>query len=111
MAVTSAAEGTQNTNVGSEDSLSAQTNAGTYVLKLNVSNLAADEVLEVRLKEKVLTGDSVAVVYFASLVGPFGADDTVQCSLPVMSPYGVTATIKQLNGSTRAVKWQLSYAS
>lgn len=108
MAVTSESEGTQTATIGTEHNLATPTTAGTRILKVNLTNLAVDEIVELRIYEKVLTGDPAPLVaYYQVLYGPTGADDTVWNSVPITSPYGATFSLKQTVGTGRAFKWQV----
>lgn len=107
MALTTDSSGTQTATIGTEHSLAASTTAGTFVLAVDISNLAADEVLELRLKIKVLTGGTIRVTEMNSIRGPAAADGMIYRSVPVSGIWGCTATLKQLNGTGRSFDWSL----
>lgn len=105
--------GTLSTTVdSSEHSIVTAAEAGTYQLVLDCTNLAAGEVLEIRVDRKLLTGGSATgaglwVVYAANLP----TDDK-----QVMTGYtpntntdasAVEWTYKQPYGSSRSIPWAL----
>lgn len=107
MAIVDVAHGTQTATVGTEHTLNAATASGVYVLLVDVNALAADETVELRMKCKVLTGGTIRTFAYVPVLGPANTDDMVYISVPVPSQFGVTATLRQVNGTGRAFDWTL----
>lgn len=100
--------GTQATTVGSTpDTLLSTTDAGTYILSLDCSALADDEVLIIRIRRKILTAGTVRTAYCWQVVGTLPADDAIQISVPITTAFGADFTINQPNGSTRNIPWEV----
>lgn len=107
MALSTIAENTQAATPGTEHTLQAISTAGVYVLTVDVLNLAADEVLELRAKVKALSGGTIRTYGPWPIIGPGNAEDAIYESIPVVGYYGVTFTLKQLNGSGRNFPWRI----
>jgi len=98
--------GTQTATVSTEHTLgSAITTAGTYLLAVDTTNMVAGDVLELRAKVKILTGGSERLL----LIGQFaGAQvDVFKITIPVVSLYSVSFTLKQTSGTSRAFDWNI----
>lgn len=118
MAWTLDQSGTQTAVIGTEHTLgvAATTNA-TYVLKVQLKNLANGDTLELRAYTKVLAADVAAtLIYsasFANLQGDGGAPGTsasgevVAVSVAIPSDLSVTMTLKQTAGVGRAFDWAI----
>lgn len=106
MATTSSiANGTQTAVISTEHTLSTQTGAKSYRLKVNLSNLTNGDIVELRAKSKVLTGGSEALLWYAAF-------SNVPANPVVMSPeipsdYSLTVTLKQTAGTGRQFEWEL----
>lgn len=106
---TVASSGTQTATVGTTpDSLYSTTTAGTYLLSVDCSALADDEVLILRIRRKILTAGTVRTAYVWQVVGTLPADDAVQVSVPITSPFGADFTLNQTNGTGRSFPWEVS---
>lgn len=110
--------GTQSASVGTEHTLgSAMTSSKTYVLTVNTENMVNSDELELRAYIKVLSGDSQwYLVYSANYLhdqgdsadaGSSAAGDVVKVSPPVVSPYSIKFTLKQVAGSSRDFDWNI----
>ena len=98
--------GTQATTVGTTHTLATPSTTGkTYVLYLDLTNLAAGDVLDVFLQSKVLSTSSFKNVYSLTFAGP--QSDPHFLSIPIASAYGVQFQIKQTAGSTRNIDWSV----
>lgn len=98
--------GTQTATVGTEHALgTAITAAGTYVLSVDTANMANGDILELRCKKKVLTGGTEKVY----VLGTFrdAQADPVKDSIPVVSIYSCSFTLKQVTGTGRAFDWNI----
>lgn len=97
--------GTQSATVTTEHTLATVTDAGTYVLAVDVSNLANGDELELRAKEKVLTGSTAAQSVYAAYA--HAQTNSVVHLLPVASPHEVAFTLKQTAGTGRSFDWSV----
>lgn len=105
MALATADSGTQTATISTEHSLSTQTNAKTYVLQVDTINMALGDKLELRIKEKVLTGGTARVAYFARYVHVQA--QPIKISIPCPSMFSLEATLKQTAGTGRNFDWAL----
>lgn len=89
---------------GSEQTLgSAKTDGRTYVLFLDLNNMAAGDVVELYVYVKVLTGSTARVLwkqYWAN-----AQSQPVYMSPPIPAAYSVEFKLKQPTGSARNVDW------
>src|SRR5690348_12695251 len=95
------------TGSGTEDVLvaGATTNA-TYVFKADIHNLAAGDVIECRIYTKVLTGDTLRVLW----KGTFGPGIPVVPNIIspfVASDFSLKVSMTQQAGTGRSVTWSL----
>lgn len=107
MTLAVSSSGSQTAVISTEHSLAAPSTSGVYVLSVDLTNMAAGDVLEVRLKKKVLTGGTIHGGYVVTISDAVSVDDAVLISVPVPGPFGVTATLKQIAGTGRAFDWDL----
>lgn len=99
MAITVTNYGTL-TASGSQQTLgAARTDGATYVLQVDLVNMAAGDVVEIRAICKVLTGSTERTLYRA--VYSNAQADTVVQSPPVPAPYSVKFTLVQTAGTNR----------
>jgi len=105
---TSKANGSQTATIGTEHSLLNTTDAGTYVLKLDISAMQAGDVLELRGKSKARSADSLQIAYFQSFENAPDTENTLTVSVPVYTD-GATVefTLKQTFGTGRAYPWNV----
>lgn len=98
-------DGTQSATVTTEHTLLDTADAGVYQLIANLVNLANGDELELRVYDKVLSGDSYGVAWQASQAHAQGADGEITQSPPRYYPYGAKFTLKQTAGTGRSFKW------
>lgn len=96
--------------VGNETTLesTAITAAATYVLEVDLSNLAAGDVIEIRIKKVGPTGSGLLGAYFATYANAQGADEALKLSVPVpVDDVGnrISFTLKQTAGTGRVIPW------
>jgi hypothetical protein len=103
MAVSINTEGSQTAVISTEHTLATITSAGTYVLAVDLANLANGDVLELRVYTKLTSGDTSQLTYFATYAN-VQADKNV-LSVPVPAPIEFKATLKQTAGTGRAFIW------
>lgn len=125
MAVTAYASGTLTAVVGTETTFgnagtpyltgtSDVASAGTFTLHVDLINMAAGDVVELRIHQMVLTAGTRRVAYTASFSGAQPTDDMIQISVPISNELTDTAslrfTLKQVRGTARTFPWKvLSY--
>lgn len=115
MAVTAHASGTQSATVTTEHFLSSPNVAGTFTLHVDTINMAAGDVLELRIYQMVLTGGTARVVYFSRFDGVQPADDLIKISVPISNELTDTNALRfsllQRAGTSRNFPWKvLRYA-
>lgn len=118
MAVTAEATGSQLSVISTEHTLRDVATAGTFTLHVDLSVLAAGDILELRCYQKILTGGTLRTCYFQNYMDAQGGDDTyprIAISVPVSNELVEAAslrfTLKQTAGSVRTFPWKvLKYA-
>lgn len=107
MAATQESSGTQTATVTTEHTLATITTAKPFQLIVDISALAAGEYVEIKIKRKVLSGGTTRVGFpgiyswLDALVTPVIVSD------PILSTQEYVATLKQLNGTSRAFPWAI----
>lgn len=116
MAVTAAGSGTKTVSaVGTPETLLDVNAAGTYTLHIDTVNMAAGDVLELRIYQMVLTGGTRRVAYYAQWAGVQPTDDLIKISVPISNELtdsgALRFEINQAAGTARAFPWKvLKYA-
>ena len=106
MAVTIEASGTQTATLTTEHTLATETDGKVYVLLVDTKNLVNGETLELRVKLKVLTGSTSALVYYATYTNI--QTEIVKASIPIPSPgFEAIFTLEQNGGTGRAFEWSV----
>ena len=105
MALATVTSGTQSASVGTEHSLAVSTTGKTYVLVVDAGAMQNDDILELRIKTKVLSGGTQQVAYYA-LYQHVQAEPQ-KYSVPVPANIEIEATLKQTAGTGRAFPWAL----
>lgn len=95
--------GTQSATVSTEHTLATITSGGTFVLAVDVSNLANGDELELRAVVKARSGSTAKTVYLAGFA--HAQADDVAFSVPVPAPHSVAFTLKQIAGTARSFEW------
>src|SRR3990167_3643988 len=104
MALTKAS-GTQTAVITTEHSLDTDADAGIYVFSVNTTNMVLGDIVELRMKTKVLTGDTAEQVYIAHFSNI--PECVIVQSPPVVSMFSLEVTLKQVAGTGRAFPWSL----
>jgi hypothetical protein len=115
VAVTAQGSGTQTPTVGTPVTLLDVAVAGTFTLHVDTINMAALDILELRIYQMVLTGGTRRVCYYARYDGAQSADDLVKVSVPISNELTDAGALRfelnQLKGTARAFPWKvLKYA-
>ena len=125
MTVTAYASGTLTAVVGTETTFgysgspyltgtSDVASAGTFTLHVDLINMAAGDVVELRISQMVLTAGTRRVAYTATFSGAQPADDMIRISVPISNELtdagALRFTLKQTRGTARTFPWKvLSY--
>lgn len=83
---------------------STQTDDGVYQAWLDLSDMVAGDELQIRIYEKVQSGDTQRIVYQSNLVGPQSPANWV--SLPLTLLHGWDFTLDAIAG-TITVTWSI----
>jgi hypothetical protein len=102
---TSQAENTQACTIGTEHTLTTITDAGIYVLSLNLNPLAAGDIIEARAYVKVRSASTERVLYVDAWADDQPVDDEVKFFVPIPTLYSVKFTLKQTAGTGRSIEW------
>lgn len=107
MTVAVESSGTQTAVIGTEHELAAPTSANTRQFVVDLSNMAAGDTLELRIKRKILTGGVIRVLYYQRYLNAQPTDDLIATSIPVAGPFGTTFSLKQTAGTGRDFAWSV----
>lgn len=105
MAVVVESSGTQAAVIGTEHTLASPTTTKTRQLVVDLSNLANGDVVELRIKRKVLSTGTERTWQAAIFAHAQPAPAVL--SVPCPSPYGATFTLKQSAGTGRNFDWSV----
>ena len=98
-------QGTQTTTVPTEHTLATITDAGNYLLYVDLNAMAKGDEVEIRAKIKVLTGGTTRQVFIGHYVG--AQTNLVAASIPVSVAFEVIFTLNQTAGSSRSIPWEV----
>lgn len=111
MAVTAFAQNTQAATVTTEHVLSDVNAAGVYTLHVDLVNMVAGDVVELRVYQIVLTGGTKRVVEFMAYYGaqPTHALVVVSCPLSneLTDATSLEFSLKQTFGTSRNFPWKV----
>lgn len=111
MAVTAHASGTQTAVIGTEHSLTGVTVAGTFTFHVDTVNMVAGDILELRVKQIILTAGTKRVVELGVFYGAQSVDDLIKISAPISNELTDTDslefTLKQTFGTGRSFPWKV----
>src|SRR3989442_36737 len=105
MALSEESSGTQTATISTEHSLAAPTTANVRILVVDTNAMANGDVLELRIKQKVLSGGTERVAFYAAFANV--QFEPILISLPVAQFRGGTFTLTQTAGTGRAFPWQI----
>lgn len=97
--------GTQTASISTEHTLSTRTSARTYVLLVDLSNLAAGDTVELRAKVKVLSSSTTRQAYVETFTGD--QTDDAFISIPIPTAHSCSFTLKQTAGTGRSFDWSV----
>lgn len=105
MAVTIKNEGSQSATLDTEHTLATITDAGTYVLSVDLANLAKSDRLILRIKTKLTSGDTSQLAYMAVYENAQAELNTYSIPVPITVEY--VATLEQTDGTGRTFIWAI----
>lgn len=108
MSISEHATGSQTAVISTEHTLNGttpETTDGIFQVFVDVANMVAGDILELRIKEKARTGDTQRQVLVATLAGAQSDPLWVSPSLILMNGWDVT--LKQTAGTGRAFPWSI----
>lgn len=97
-------EGSTTTD-GTEQTLFTVTTSNTYVLVIDTANMVNIDIIEIKLKTKVTTGDTSQLAYHVTYAHAQSLPN--KYSVPIPVDIELVATIKRLAGSDRSYIWSL----
>lgn len=104
------ATGTQSTSAGTEHFVSSPNVQGTFAFLVDLNDMVAGDVVELRVYQMVLTGGTQRVAYYTRYEGAQPADDQIKISVPIMNELTDTNalrfSIKQTFG-TASIPWKV----
>lgn len=95
--------GSQTCTIDTVHTLATITEGHTYVLGLDLDNLAGGDVLEVEIWTKLRSGDSSKLSYQETYAHTQTLNNVF--SVPVAAPWEFVAKIQQTDGTGRAIPW------
>lgn len=98
-------DGSQTAVIDTEHTLDTITTAGTYVLTVDLNNLADGDELELRAKLKVRSVGGARELYLGTYAHSQGTP--VVASIPVPTVNEVVFTLKQIAGTGRTFPWEI----
>lgn len=108
MAITELYSGSQTATISTEHTLNTTTPAtadGVFQVFVDTANMVAGDVLELRIKEKCRTGDTIRQVMVSTLAG--AQSDPLWVSPSMILMHGWDVTLKQTAGTGRAFPWSI----
>ena len=114
MSVTAFAFGNTTPTVGTETFLPDANGinvAGSFTFHTSTHNMVSGDVLEIRLYQKIVTGGTSRVAYFARYTDAQPTDDLVKISVPISNDFtennALQVSITQTYGTARAFPWKI----
>lgn len=108
MAISEHASGSQTAVIGTEHVLNTttpETTDGVFQMFVDVANMVAGDVLELRVKEKCRTGDTIRQILISTMAGV--QSDPLWVSPSFVLLHGWDFTLKQTAGTGRAFPWSI----
>ena len=103
--------GTQLAVINTEHTLHTVSTAGTFSFHVSLLNMTTGDTLELRIYQKILTGDSPYVAYKQSFYGAPDTDGIIAVSVPIandlLEANSLQFTMKQVAGTGRSFKWKI----
>lgn len=103
-------DGSQTATVTTEHTLATVTTAGTFQLMVDTVNMAAGDVLELRIKRPTRAGGTAQTMFYVMYAGVQPTEDVQKVSVPVVMSAAVGSlifTLKQTLGTGRVYPWAI----
>ncbi|MGH8575010.1 MAG: hypothetical protein ACREX8_20935 [Gammaproteobacteria bacterium] len=92
--------------MNTEHTLATVTDAGIYVLRVDINALTAADIVELRVYAKARNAtDSERLIHGPAVYGPVAPTGKLTDSIPVLATGHFKATLKQTAGTGRAFPW------
>ncbi len=101
------ASGTQTASINTEHTLRTSTANGTFCFIVDLVNMASGDILELRIKTKVLSGSTQHGAYIWTYKDAQNSDNNVAVSVPIPSDIQAAFTLKQTAGTGRSFDWKV----
>ena len=106
MAVTEKISGSQTATINTEHVLATVTDAGIYILRVDLATLVAADIVELRVYAKARNAtDTERLLHGPATYGPMVPGQLLADSIPVLATGHLKATLKQVAGTGRAFPW------
>lgn len=105
MAVVSMASASQTATLDTEHTLTTQTLSGVYVLVTDLANLAAGDIVILKIKTKCRSTDTSRLAFYTTYA--HGQSEPNKYSPPVPVDAEIVCTLEQTDGTGRAFPWNL----
>jgi YbbR domain-containing protein len=106
MSVVERAQGTQVAIIGTEHALANRADGKTYVLVVDLTNLAGGDTVELRVKDTVHAGSAAATIAVLDSLTGVQAKTNYE-SQPVPAVHEADFTLKQTAGVARTFEWSI----
>lgn len=110
MAISEAYSGTQSATITTEHVLNTtdpETTDGIYQVMVDLNAMADGDIVEIRIKEKVISSGTQRVIFTATLADAQNADDVIFVSPAIVLMHGWAVTLKQTTGTGRSFPWSI----
>lgn len=107
MAISSKASGSQVAIIDTEHTLTTQTDAGTYILVVDLNTLVDGDTVILRIKTKAKSGSTSRLAYTALYSNAQNIDNVY--SIPVPIDTEIVCTLEQTDGTGRTFDWNLLF--
>lgn len=105
MAVTEKTGGQQTAALDTEHTLATVTDAGIYVLRVFLTNLAAGDIVRLRIYVKARNATDAEGVLYEGIYGPLPPAEKYVDSVAALSAGHFKATLEQTDGTGRNWPW------
>jgi hypothetical protein len=107
MAIASKTSGSQTAVIDTEHTLTTQTDAGTYILVVDLNVLANGDTVVLKIKTKAKTGSTSHLAYSATYANV--QSNLNVYSIPVPIDTEIVCTLEQTDGTGRTFDWNLLF--
>jgi hypothetical protein len=111
MAVTAPSLGTQVSVINTEHFVATVAVAGVYSYHVDLSNMVTGDTVELRIYQKILTGDTPMVAYYQAFYDTQPISGQIAVSVPIANELAEANALKfslnQTAGVSRSFKWKI----